>query len=144
MSDLHLRRAIAEDAPALSRLLGELGHPAPAALVRDRLGELAALGERQVAIVAQLGSEIVGLATGFVTPVLHRPRPVGRLSVLVVAEGSRGHGVGRRLVEAAEEFFAGAACERIELTSGSERIEAHGFYERLGYHEMGKRFVKET
>ena len=75
------------------------------------------------------------------TQFLHRP-PDGRISTLVVFEKYRNFGIGARLVESAEEIFRDWGCERVEVTSGAERKAAHKFYNREGYIERRKRFVK--
>ena len=45
-------------------------------------------------------------------------------------------------VAAAEQFFAGMALERIEVTSGPTHLTAHHFYRHLGYEDQGVRFAK--
>ncbi len=129
------------DAPAVSRLLDELGHPAPEADVRARLAELARL-EGHVVLVAEDGSGVTGVVSGFVTPVLHRPGVTGRISVMVVAGTARGNGVGTRLLDAMEEALVARGATRLELTSNLKRADAHAFYEKRGWTRQGLRFEK--
>lgn len=141
MSDsLLIRAATAEDVPALAGLLDELGFPAPAGTVARRLAGLADKGE--TVLVAVLEIEVLGFVSVHVTPVLHRPAPVGRLTALVVAGRARRQGVGRALVAAAERHLAAAGCGLVELTSNVKLAEAHAFYDRLGYAITSHRFCK--
>lgn len=137
---LEIRGAGPEDAPALASLLAELGYPAPADVVARRLAALDGAGDQT--LVAVEGAAILGLVTVHVTPVLHRPAPVGRLTALVVAAPARGSGVGRALVTAAEEILSARGCELAEVTSNRQRTHAHAFYERLGYTATSVRFKK--
>jgi len=137
---LVVRDATPEDAPALAALLAELGYPTPPDVVAARLAALVGAGDR--ALVAVDGSEALGLLTVHVTPVLHRPTAVGRLTALVVAERARGRGVGRALVAAGERALAARGCALIEVTSNRRRTDAHAFYERLGYTGTSLRFAK--
>ena len=52
---------------------------------------------------------------------------------LVVADKARGTGVGRRLVEAAEEWALMRGLGVMAVRSNNLRTEAQGFYEHLGY-----------
>jgi GNAT superfamily N-acetyltransferase len=45
----------------------------------------------------------------------------------------RGHGIGHALVQAAIEKARELGCYRIQLTSNLERVDAHRFYESLGF-----------
>jgi GNAT superfamily N-acetyltransferase len=49
------------------------------------------------------------------------------------AAGARGRGHGTRLMAAIEEEAIRRGAARIQLTSNRERLDAHRFYERLGY-----------
>src|SRR5690606_2283032 len=51
---------------------------------------------------------------------------------LVVDEARRGQGIGRLLLDFAEELAATEGCELLWLTSGFQRVGAHAFYEARG------------
>ena len=136
-----IRPARASDALAIAALAGALGYPAEAADIPPRLVALESAG-RAVAFVAEIDGRVVGLITSHILATLHHTEPVALLTTLVVSEDSRGSGVGRELVRAAEEWARGAGAERMSVTSGLQRADAHRFYERLGYKQTGLRFGK--
>jgi GNAT superfamily N-acetyltransferase len=88
------------------------------------------------------GETPVGAATCFLVPVAHDDRPWCRITTLVVDAMHRGHGIGRLLVEAAEQAARAASCSRIEATSALHREDAHRLYERLGYGRTSAHFLK--
>ncbi len=136
-----VRAATARDAPEIARLLTVLGHPTAADAVSARWDEWAAAGNVAL-VVARDDGTLAGVATLHRMVVLHRPRPVGRITALVVDASERGRGVGRALVAAAEGALAGAGCGLLEITSNARRADAHAFYERLGYERTSVRFMK--
>jgi len=140
MSVFEIRTATVEDAPALAGLLDDLGFPAAEDVVAFRLRALDQAGE--TTLVGTQGGVVLGLVTLHVTPALHRPTPVGRLTALVVKQDARGQGLGRALVAAAEHRLAGRGCGLIEVTSNRALSDAHAFYERLGYARTSHRFGK--
>ena len=52
---------------------------------------------------------------------------------LVVDRNHRGQGVGRMLLEHAEEWATQHGCSIVRVWSSTARSAAHRFYERLGY-----------
>ena len=136
-----IRTAAASDAPSLSVLLGELGYPADSAAIPARLAALER-SDVAAALVAELDGDVIGVATVHVVPAIHSSRPAALLTALVVAETARGDGAGRALVGAAEEWARSRGAERIAVTSGAQRTDAHEFYERIGYARTGVRFGK--
>ncbi len=59
----------------------------------------------------------------------------GLIGGLVVKEGVRGAGIGRRLCERAELWSRQQGAEKIRVTSRSTREAAHRFYLRDGYRQ---------
>lgn len=140
--DIGVRDAEPDDAEALAPLLATLGYPTDPASVRERLRQLLATDRTAKVLVGTRHGRVVGVTTLHVTPVLHRPTGVGRITVLVVLPDAQGSGVGRRLVEAAERHFAARGLARVEVTSGTSHRPAYDFYRRLGYEDHGVRFAK--
>ena len=142
-SAFRLREATIDDSASISSLLEELGHHLSPQLVAGQLRRIASLNNGYFVIVGTTGDRVVGLASGFPTPVLHREFPVGRLSLLVVANSHIGQGLGSMLLREAEKRLLQQGCIHIELTTASHRKEAHEFYRHKGYREQGLRFSRE-
>jgi ribosomal protein S18 acetylase RimI-like enzyme len=138
---LVLRDARPKDAEAIAVLIAALGYEASTADIRRRLAALGKAGQQIV--VAEKG-RVVGVLTTSMMIVLHRPKPVGRISMLVVAEDARGAGIGAALVAEAEKRLAAKGCGLVEVTSNRKRLRAHAFYEKLGYERTSYRFAKSV
>jgi ribosomal protein S18 acetylase RimI-like enzyme len=137
--ELRIREAKPADAQALSALIGELGFEASASDLRARLASLRKAGGPP--LVAERG-ELVGCLTWHVMTVLHRPAPVGRITMMVVTERERRGGVGRALVQEAAARCAAKGCGLLEVTSNIELSAAHGFYRKLGFERTSYRFAR--
>lgn len=135
-----VRDADGSDAAAICALAAELGFSASADDVSKRLLRLGNVGEPP--LVAST-DRVVGCVTWHMTPVLHRPQPVGRITMLVVTADARGRGVGKALVEAAHARLRQGGCSMVEVTSNARLAQAHGFYEHLGYERTSLRFAKQ-
>jgi ribosomal protein S18 acetylase RimI-like enzyme len=136
---LRIREAAPRDAEAIAAFVTDLGFPATRAEIAKRLGALKRAGGPP--LVAETDT-LVGCLAWHVTSVLHRPKPVGRITMLVVAENSRRKGVGRALVEEAGERLAKAGCGLLEVTSNIKLAGAHAFYRRLGFERTSYRFAR--
>lgn len=93
-------------------------------------------------LVAERDGAVIGCLSMSLMRVLHRPAPVGRISMMVVDEASRSRGIGAQLVRAAEQALAGQGCYMVEVTSNVRRTEAHRFYEKLGYEKTSVRLAR--
>ncbi len=127
-----VRPATLADALGLAVLSAELGYPSEPASISRRLEILLARPDHAVWLAAASGGEVAGWVHAFVSLRLESD-PFAELGGLVVGSGSRGQGVGRRLVATAAEWGAAQGCTRLRVRSRVERNGAHGFYARLGF-----------
>jgi GNAT superfamily N-acetyltransferase len=137
-----IRAAAAPDCAAIAALAGQLGYPATAGDVERRL---AALPAGDAVLVAEADGRIVG----WVHCALARSLVVeAHVSIqgIVVDESWRGRGIGRRLMAEAEAYARGRGVGFVRLRSGSQREEAHAFYEALGYRRTKTQqvFIREV
>ena len=136
-----VRDAKPKDAEALVALMALLGHETDAKGVRKRINALAK--DKLAPLVATLGKEVVGLCGLHRMVTIHRDRPVGRITILVVVEAARDQGIGRMLTEAAEQRLAALGCAMVEVTSNDRLGRAHAFYRHMGYERTSIRFMKK-
>ena len=136
-----IREARASDAPRLVELIIALGHPIEEADLSRNLEILAQNGI--LPLVATDGDEVIGMCGISAMVTVHRPAPVGRVSVMIVDEAHRGHGIGALLMTEAERRLSQRGCKIIEVTSNMRRDRAHHFYEQLGYERTSYRFMKK-
>jgi GNAT superfamily N-acetyltransferase len=136
--DPTIRDARPEDAPAIARLLTQLGYPSDEEAVESRLDRLRIVGDRIA--VAELDGAVVGLAHLQVTPAIECDRPAAKIGALVVDQAHRGQGIGRALVAAMEAEARLRGCELLYLTTSERRDDAHAFYERVGLEHTGRRY----
>ena len=121
---------MADDAAAIAQLSGQLGYPVDARVMRERLERFLQLEEHAV-FVAET-TEVVGWIHGAEHELLEVELHC-EIWGLVVADGQRGQGVGRRLVEAVEQWARSRGLAGISVRSNTIRPESHPFYERLGF-----------
>lgn len=130
-SEITVRTASSDDADAVAKLLVQLGYPATASEARERIAYLH--GEHDAILLAVDDTEVCGMATVHVLPVIHYTGTMARVTAFVVDEACRGRGVGKKLLMAIRDFAAARRVHRIEVVSGNHRPQAHAFYESAGY-----------
>jgi GNAT superfamily N-acetyltransferase len=141
-ADVRVRDARPADAPALGRLLAELGYPQPVAELGARIEDLVGRGT-DVVLVAEMGDDVVGVASLHITPFFNEGHSRGRVTALVVDSNRRGQGVGGVLLRAVEAAARRRGCRAMELTSSTHRHDAHRFYLAAGYRDVPHRFLKQ-
>ena len=135
-----IRDARPGDAPRLVELISSLGHEIDEKSLRKNLRSLKKTGETP--LVAILDKRLVGMCGVGRRIVVHRPAPLGRITILVVSTEAQGQGIGRMLVEAAENWMRKKGCSLVEVTSNDRRTAAHAFYRHMGYERTSIRFAK--
>jgi GNAT superfamily N-acetyltransferase len=135
MSEVRIRRALLEDAPRLAELSGQLGYPADAAAIAERLARLLGRSEDVVLVALNSADKVVGWIHGAEHQLLETERWCEILG-LVVDAGHRQSGVGRALVEAAEQWARERGLRQMSVRSNVVRTESHPFYERIGFERV--------
>jgi ribosomal protein S18 acetylase RimI-like enzyme len=136
-----IRPAEVEDVRALVGLLDELGYPANAAAVVRRLDILFHRDDCSVLVAIDEGG-VIGFGTLHIFPVIHEDAPRGQITALVVSQPCRGRGIGGELVRQLEQRAQEKGVGRIVVATANHRLEAHDFYERLGYEWTGRRYAR--
>ena len=137
-----LRSAMIADADDVARLLTELGYPCEIDEAAERIDAIAA-NDRQALVLARREGAVCGLVALDFMYYLPLGTITCRVTALVVTPTAQGLGIGRQLLKEAERRARGGGASRIELTSGSQRTEAHAFYRACGYKDSSVRFVKQ-
>ena len=127
-----VRQMRPEDASAVATLTTQLGYPATEDEIRRRYGLIKERWDARVFVAQHAGNVILGWIHVQATYLLECDARA-EIWGLVVAETARGTGVGRRLVDAAEEWALVRGLSVMALRSNRLRTEAQGFYEHLGY-----------
>jgi len=132
--EVRLRPAETGDADAVAALAGQLGYQRTAAQIREWLTALTARSGQAV-FVAEWHGEVVAWVD---VSLEHRlqSETFGLIGGLVVKEGLRGEGIGKRLCERAEQWSREQGAKKLRVTSRSTREAAHRFYLRDGYQQV--------
>jgi GNAT superfamily N-acetyltransferase len=131
------------DADAVRVLMRQLcGHAMTRAEMLDRLDFVAASPVDWL-VVCEIEGEVVGALSFRLRERIEQPGCYGEIYALVVDANARRQGVGRALMDYAEDLACQHGCIGTWLVSGFKRQdEAHQFYTELGYDITGYRFVK--
>ena len=142
--ELLIREADPADVGALAPLLGQLGYPVDAAVLVKRMQRMLSRDDEIILVAegAPPARSAKGLLALHIFPVLAYDADVAMIMALVVAEGARGLGVGRALVERSEAIARERGASRLLVTTHLRRADAHAFYERLGFEHTGRRYVR--
>ncbi|MEV6716922.1 GNAT family N-acetyltransferase [Lentzea sp. NPDC051208] len=133
-----IRRAVAADV-----------HPIVAMLADDLLGaqrekpgdpaylkafEVIDSDPHQHLAVAEAGGEVVGtLQLTFTAGLSRLGMTRATVEAVRVRSDQRGNGLGERLVRWAIDEARARGCGMVQLTTDASRVDAHRFYERLGF-----------
>ena len=132
--EITLREACLEDAGVLAELMTALGYPSAPADMTLRLERILPHPDYKTLVAVATG-EVVG-AVGMIKNWLWEENGCFvRVQALVVKPGYRQAGIGKLLMEAAQQWADSHEALQISLTSSHrpERAAAHRFYPSLGY-----------
>ncbi|RRH96181.1 GNAT family N-acetyltransferase [Mesorhizobium tamadayense] len=141
MSELQIRRAEKADLPAIVAMLaddalGRVRENAAVPLARAYLDAFAAVdgNPNQLLAVMTDRDDVIGtLQISFLPGLSLQGAWRGQIEAVRVAANRRGEGLGHRLLEWAIEKCRERGCRIVQLTTNKSRLDAHRFYERLGF-----------
>ena len=136
-----VRGAKRGDAATMAKLIRLLEHEVDEKGVRTRAEALTR--DKLPPLVATLDKQVIGLCGIHRMVTIHRDKPVGRVTIIVIDEAFRRQGIGKLLLQAAEEHLRKRGCGLIEATSNDRLTAAHGFYRHMGYERTSIRFAKK-
>ena len=122
------------DVEPVAALTGELGYPSTVEQTAQRFARIAGR-PHQIVFVAEDGGVAVAWLHVSVQTCLESDAYAEILG-LVVADGHRGRGAGRALVNTAEAWARAQHCTTIRVRSRVARERAHAFYERDGFRRV--------
>lgn len=131
-SPIKVRRARQSDAAILAALASQLGYPTAKAQMNARLREVLKAKDGTCFVAETKQSGVIGWIHASVTPLLEVERRA-EVNGLVVDERVRSQGVGRILLEAAENWARKKKCRGMSVRSNVLRERAHTFYLTHGY-----------
>src|SRR5215831_8811357 len=137
MAEFAVRSAQVADARAMAELY--------AAVADERTGIAAEppvdVGERTARFARRADQSLVAVASGQVIGMLHvevSPHGFGEIGMLV-EQGWRGRGVGKALMQAADEWARGQGLHKLSLEVFAHNSAAIALYRRCGFVEEGRR-----
>lgn len=141
MSEILIRRAENADLPAIVAMLaddalGRARENASLPLARAYQDAFAAIDGNpdQFLAVMTHGAEVIGtLQISFLPGLSLQGAWRGQIEAVRVAANRRGERLGQRLLEWAIEKCRERGCRVVQLITNKSRLDAHRFYERLGF-----------
>jgi GNAT superfamily N-acetyltransferase len=127
-----IRRAKRSDAARIAELSGELGYPATAAAITQRLRKIKPSSHHAVLVAESPERKVIGWLHVSVSPLLEVPLRA-EVNGLVVDDVERSRGTGALLLRAAERWARSRGCKNMSVRSNVIRERAHEFYLRHGY-----------
>ena len=148
MSRLVFRKAVAADLPFIIGLYVEdavikTDDDPASAMDQPYLDALAAIDAdpNQMLAVAELDGERVGtIQITFIPGLNRRAMWKGLLEGVHISAAHRNKGLGAELIDWALAQCKSRGCGMAQLTSNKQRLDAHRFYERLGWKKSHEGF----
>lgn len=127
-----VRLAQPRDSDGIADLAGQLGYPSTGEEVRQRLSQMRDASQYAVFVAEHPGGQIAGWIGLYVFRAVELETTV-EISGLIVGEDVRSCGIGKTLLDAAEEWARSIGCSAVSVRSNVTRDRAHRFYAANGY-----------
>ncbi len=139
----YIRQASSRDAAQLAILMGQLtGNTVTENDMINRLEYVSKNFLEELYVYDQNG-KILGILGFRIRESIEEVNRYGEVSVLVTDEAHHHNGIGKTLIDFAEQHARETGCNGTWLISGLGREEqAHSFYRKMGYQVTGYLFEK--
>lgn len=132
LEKVSVRPAVPEDYKALARLNREsMGYDYPPEKTEEQLKKLLSDGKNGI-FVAEAAGEVVGYVHLTDYDLLYAD-PMKNIMGIAVDPAFRRMGIGKKLLEAGEQWARESGAAGVRLVSGESRVGAHAFYRAQGY-----------
>lgn len=130
-----VRPPLPGDYDGMAQLAGQLGYSCTADEIKSRVTEMLDLNQHAVYIAELPGGQVAGWIGLHVFRSVEQEGCAG-ISGLIVDEQIRSRGIGKLLLEAAENWARKQCCNAISVHSNVTRERAHRFYRNNGYQHI--------
>lgn len=152
MEQVQIREPTSYDTDGLVSLMEQLGYPIDAKEMQKNIFFHSTLPNHKAWIAEEEG-KVIGCIAVAITHYFHREGAFLRVMTMVVDSNQRRKGMGKKLMQMAENYALEMQCSHIELTSGAHRAKlgSHDFYKSIGFLELselkkyfGKKLIDEA
>lgn len=136
---LNIRTAKLEDAPVLVDLSNQLGYILALETMEHKLQIYLSDPAKYNVFVAETDNNVIGYIAISIDELFVVSYKKMQIQGIVVDEKYKGQGIGKALMQWAEECARANECGAIDLLSGMRRAAsgAHHFYKSIGYENQG-------
>ena len=147
MNDIHIRPATPDDLSAILSLFAQPDMDGEQVLTLDEalpiFERIQQRPDHTIYVVLKADNIIATFTLLIVQHLTHRGTRSGLVEDVVVRADQRGQGIGQAMMAFATDTFKAAGCYKVMLSSGARRVDAHRFYERLGFRKHGESFLMD-
>lgn len=144
---IEIRIATEDDLPHLVRLMAEMddqdfdAHDTNAMQsMRETMDMMARYPDFKTWLVLEAGHPVASFSLMIFCSPSHGGARQALLDAVVVQRDRRGAGLGAAMLEHALRVAASFGCYKLMLSSNLKRVDAHRFYEHLGFRQHGISF----
>lgn len=129
---MNIRRAEEKDIPVMAMLSKKLGYSSDETLLKERFTFITSNSNHVIFVAEDEKGTVIGWIH-LLPRVLLISELRAEIGGLIVDEGCRRKGIGKKLIEEAEYWAIKNGYEGIVVRSNTKREESHNFYPAVGY-----------
>lgn len=140
MSKTEIKKAEPSHASEALNLLSQLGYETT---LEDLKRVLAQTDRSDEIYIAKISDKVVGLMSVIYFDYFPSQEKICRITAIVVAQNTRGAGVGSQLIDFAKDLSKKRLCSKLEVTTSLVRQATQQYYEKIGFTKTSYRYAQE-